>query len=151
MPIFPTWDPSLSVGNDELDEQHRKLLDLIRKVLWLAVIENDSSVRQRFVRIINEIVHLALNHFECEEKTLAINGFQGLEKHKTEHDKYLNMLAELLYGATHGHLDLKAMVALIAEDLYDHLLTTDMECREFMKREPDSYAKTGCRIVMDRS
>lgn len=135
MPIFPAWDPSLSVGNDELDDQHRKLLDLVRKVLWLALIEDDSSVRIKFVRIINEIVHLALNHFECEEKILALHGFQGLEKHKTEHDKYLNMLAELLYGATQDNLDLKAMAGLIAEDLYDHLLTADMECKEFMKHD----------------
>lgn len=135
MPIFPAWDPSLSVGNDELDDQHRKLLELVRKVLWLALIEDDASVRIKFVRIINEIVHLALNHFECEEKFLALNGFQGLEKHKTEHDKYLNMLAELLYGATQGNLDLTAMAGLVAEDLYDHMLTFDMEYKEFMKHD----------------
>ena len=141
MPIFPIWDPSLSVGNDELDEQHRKLLDLIRQVMWLAIIEDDSSVHLRFVRIINEIVHLALNHYECEERTLALNGFMGLEQHKTEHDTYLNRLAELLYRATHDTLDLKVMVVRVAEDMYDHLLTTDMGCKEFMTLAIDTKSR----------
>jgi hemerythrin len=132
MPVFPTWDPSQSVGNSVLDEQHKMLLELVRQAIWLALPDNNTSSRNKIYRILNDIAELARSHFETEERILATNGFPGLAEHKAEHQRHLDLLVEILDGNVQESVDLKSMSKLIAENIYDHLKKTDMECEDYL-------------------
>lgn len=132
MSVFPTWDPSQSVGNSVLDEQHKKLLELVRQAIWLALPGDKTSSRNKIYRIMNEIAETARGHFETEERILARNGYPGLAAHKAEHQRHLDLLAEILDGNVQERVDVKAMSKLIAENMYAHLQTADRECVDYM-------------------
>ena len=133
MSIFPIWNQSQSVGNAVLDEQHKRLLDLVRRMIWLALPENNRATHKKIYRILGDIEQVARSHFDTEEKILAANGFPGLAGHKAEHDNYLNTITDLLRDEMYEHHDPKALSKFVAEHMYEHLLKTDKECEEFLK------------------
>ena len=97
MENIPVWDPSLSVGNAELDEQHKLLLSLNQRATDLLTNKAGTHVRREFRHVLNEIVDLAEVHFAAEERILALNGCPNLAEHKTEHYQFIELLAELIY------------------------------------------------------
>ena len=64
MPIC-TWNSEYSVGIDQIDKQHQKLVLLIN-TLFDAMKEGKGKERQG--HILNELVQYTDYHFKCEEE-----------------------------------------------------------------------------------
>lgn len=143
MSIFPIWNQSQSVGNGVLDEQHKRLLDLVRQMIWLALPEDNRSAHKKIYRILSDLALVARAHFETEEEILAANDFPGLAEHKAEHDKYLNTIADLLREERYESHDPKALSKFVAEHMYEHLLKTDKECEDYMNTKLTNRSGTG--------
>lgn len=85
------WDKSLSVNCIELDEQHIILIDKIRNILEAVKSGADKSKR---IELFNELMGLAAEHFETEEKYLAMHEYPGTISHRLEHKKVDKQAAE---------------------------------------------------------
>lgn len=131
MPALPSWDPSHSVGNPELDRQHQRLLELAAQAIELA--ESGSPMRETFHRVLNDITDMAFQHFAAEEDLLARNGCPTLAEHKAEHDAYLEQLTRVLYQGSTGVDDRLALAQLMREFTSHHLRETDLETKPYMR------------------
>ena len=131
MPALPSWDPSQSVGNPELDRQHQRLLELAAQAIQLA--ESGSPMRETFHRVLNDITDMAFQHFAAEEDLLARNGCPTLAEHKAEHDAYLEQLTRVLYQGSTGVDDRLALAQLMREFTSHHLRETDLETKPYMR------------------
>jgi hemerythrin len=121
----------MSVGNPELDRQHRKLHELARQAIEL--VEGDCDLRENFHRILNDITDLAFQHFAAEEETLARNGCPTLREHKAEHDDYLEQLTRVLYRGSTGDEDRQALAQLMRDFTEHHLRETDLESKAYLR------------------
>ena len=128
----PTWTPSLSEGNVEIDEQHKKLLLLAQQVVQLidALL---SANAQQLHGLMNDIVDLAWKTVATEEKLLARVDFPDLAGHKAEHDIYLERLTEILCHTSQRDVDEVALAQILTEYTNHHLLDTDQQSKEFLK------------------
>ena len=76
------WSPELSVGNTDIDLQHRKLLDTANMVHNLTGHES----REIILAALDEVVQYTLNHFTFEETALLKAGYPNFDHHKQMHD-----------------------------------------------------------------
>ncbi len=133
METLLVWDPSLSVGNAELDEHHKQLLALNQRAAELLNDKAGNHIRREFRHLLNEIVDLAEVHFAAEERILALNGCPNLAEHKVEHYQFIELLAELIYQSMLKELKNKRIARLLSDYIEHHFRETDMACREYMR------------------
>lgn len=86
------WSDGLSVGIQEIDEQHKVLVDLLNKLHAAIVEHHGSEVAQE---IVNELAEYTKIHFAVEESLMRILGYPGYEEHKHSHEGLIDELVEL--------------------------------------------------------
>lgn len=91
MPLVE-WNESLSVGVDVLDEEHRKMVDMLNEIY-------DSMRRSKGPRVMHALFDKMLAysyaHFKHEEALFDETDFPGAAAHKKEHEDLTAQLAEL--------------------------------------------------------
>ena len=86
------WSDILSVGNDEIDDDHRKLVELFN-MLNNAVTDDVSP--DYLAAILEELVNCTAWHFSHEERLMLKYGYEGTEEHKAEHAQLIQTAREL--------------------------------------------------------
>ncbi len=84
------WDKSLSVGIDSIDDDHKKLLNIINEFG-----DDQDKTREELTVLINELLDYTRYHFDREEEMMEANGYTRLEQHKKEHGQFIGKLMEL--------------------------------------------------------
>jgi hemerythrin len=80
------WDNTLSVDVPEIDEDHRKLVDLFN-LLNHAVAAGEAKAYVEAV--MEELVSCTLWHFRHEERLMLKYGYAGLAEHRSEHEELI--------------------------------------------------------------
>jgi hemerythrin len=86
------WDESLSVDGGEIDEDHRRLVDLFN-ILSRAVEEDDAA--EYIDAVLEELVSCTIWHFRHEERLMLMYKYDGIEAHKDEHNDLIDSVREL--------------------------------------------------------
>ena len=87
-----TWDESLSVDGGEIDEDHRRLVDLFN-ILSLAVEEGDAA--EYIDAVLEELISCTIWHFRHEERLMLMYKYDGIDAHKDEHNDLIDSVREL--------------------------------------------------------
>jgi hemerythrin len=85
------WKPSLSVGIEGIDEQHK---ELIRRAAAF-VDPGEGRSRQEVGILLSYLRTYALTHFSDEEEAMRDTAYPGYARHKLQHDRFLADLLEL--------------------------------------------------------
>ncbi|MEW5772754.1 MAG: hemerythrin family protein [Thermodesulfobacteriota bacterium] len=125
------WDPCLETGIEEIDWEHRRLLNIVNRLLdAMARGRGEAAVRPVF----RDLVRHAEEHFAHEENYMRGMGYPKAEEHAAEHRRMAERLAR--FGAAldsedpPGAMDLSA---LLSGWLMDHVLTWDREYVAFSR------------------
>lgn len=79
------WDDKYSVGIKGIDDQHKKLFDIINDLNWAK----SNNVGRSFISdILNRLVVYTIAHFSVEEELMIRHGYSNYERHKTIHEKF---------------------------------------------------------------
>lgn len=92
MSKFIEWSNELSVGIEEIDCQHKVLVDLLNE-MHEAIQQGRTQEATR--NIIDGLDEYTRVHFAVEESLMRILHYPDYQKHKEEHDKLAARLAEL--------------------------------------------------------
>jgi hemerythrin len=84
--------PELSVGFDDIDVQHRGLLQRIAEVSD-AVAAGDLALVRASLTVLGDAL---ATHFSEEERFMAETAYPDRGKHKTAHDMFLQDFAQLV-------------------------------------------------------
>lgn len=134
------WKDSFSVGIEELDAQHRGLLDLSNAIGDLADAQN--TVKSATSNALNAMIRYAKNHFTTEEGYFEKYCYPEYPQHKLEHEAFVEsafLMAQEL--DKESVLSLGAII-LYLEDWYtDHVLGTDRGYKRFLSAKMADEAK----------
>ncbi|GGP18106.1 hypothetical protein GCM10010970_03210 [Silvimonas iriomotensis] len=83
MQTLVQWDDSLSVGIQEIDEQHKVLVALLNE-LYEAIHRHQG--RAASVDILGRLADYTRIHFTVEESLMRILGYPDYEEHKQHHE-----------------------------------------------------------------
>ncbi|MDD3311480.1 bacteriohemerythrin [Pseudodesulfovibrio sp.] len=121
MPLI-TWDEIMSVGVEELDDQHRRLIDLINDA-YEALQSHDEH---RMVELVEKMQQYARTHFETEENYMRRDGFPGLSRHKGLHETFNRSVAQFR-AEQYGGMNLSKIFVFLSRWLATHILEADKE------------------------
>jgi hemerythrin-like metal-binding protein len=132
-----TWSDEFNLGMDEIDAQHRVLIDLINDV-WVAVVKKPD--RDEALRVLEELEKYTITHFTAEEIFMREIGYQNFDQHKEEHTKFVARVAEEKAKVVAGGPVTLGIIHFLKDWLINHILVADKEyALEYKKRsEPTS-------------
>jgi hemerythrin len=129
------WSEDLSVGINEIDEQHQALFT--RMNAFLAAIELGDA-KEGVLSIYDFLSGYAGFHFETEENQMQLASFPGLAGHKAAHGEFTKNFQEVrsLYEAGK---DAGAMSEILQTRLIDwwlrHVRTLDKEMGLYLQEQ----------------
>ena len=124
------WGDVLSVGVDEIDEDHRKLVNIFN-TLNHSVTEGASP--EYLAAVLEELINCTVWHFSHEERLMLKYGYEGAEEHKAEHQ-------ELIQGARELQQEILQAGKPVADEdieslerwLTGHILTSDARLGSYL-------------------
>ena len=127
------WDDLLSVGVDEVDDDHRKLVDLFN-MLNHAVSEGDTP--EYIEAVLEELINCTVWHFSHEERLMMKYGYDGIEEHKAVHQELIKGAKELQQKILQkGNLVASEDIEFLEHWLTEHILTSDMRMGSYLAME----------------
>jgi len=124
------WDDSLSVQIQEIDEDHRRLVELFN-ILNRSVVEGDAS--DYIEAVLEELLSCTIWHFRHEERLMLKYSYDGLLEHKTEHQELIESAKELQQKFLQQDKSLSSEdVELLEHWLTGHILGTDMALGSYL-------------------
>lgn len=86
------WNNDLSIGVDEIDNQHKELFRRINALLDACT---QGKGKGEVGRVINFLEDYIVKHFNAEEAIQKKHAYPDYESHKTLHDEFRKSFSEL--------------------------------------------------------
>lgn len=86
------WSDALSVGVQEIDEQHIELVRLLNELHWAVIEHHGSAACADILRRLAEYTRI---HFALEESLMRIFAYPEFERHKGEHEALTAQVVQL--------------------------------------------------------
>lgn len=86
------WNPKMSVGLDELDDDHKQLISIINRLGEDYRAEDRHAAVQQLLRALQRYTEY---HFAREEKVMLACGYPELEEHQGEHRGFIDKIKEM--------------------------------------------------------
>lgn len=122
------WNDRFSLGIKTIDEQHKKLFDLIERTQELIQDAEDGiDCYDEIVSVLNQLADYTVYHFEYEEKEMKQVGFEGLDLHIEQHQAFVEKVNEFLAtDIDENHLAvIVEVVSFLLGWVSEHILVTD--------------------------
>ena len=124
------WDSTLSVQVEEIDEDHRRLVELFN-ILNHSVIEGDAM--NYIAAVMEELISCTVWHFRHEERLMLKYGYEEIAEHKMEHQELIKSAKELQQKVLQaGKLVANEDIEFLEHWLTEHILTADMKLGSYL-------------------
>lgn len=124
------WDETMSVGVEELDAQHQKLIKLINEA-YEAIQKHDERVVTDLIVKMRDYANL---HFATEEGYMRENKYPDIENHKFKHAKFNNEVATFK-KQQFEKTNLSQIFVFLSRWLATHIMEEDMQYVPYMPKE----------------
>ncbi|MDP6923821.1 MAG: bacteriohemerythrin [Candidatus Scalindua sp.] len=128
------WEDKFSVGISEIDEEHKKLIDILNKAVF-ANEHNGNTVET--LEILGNMIEYSRKHFSTEETYMLKFKFPDYQLHKNEHldftDKTIRNYRNFISG---DYQIANEILEYLKQWLINHIQVTD-------KRYIDCFKKNG--------
>jgi len=129
MALF-TWSEQFSLKIDSMDEQHKKLIDILNQ-FHDAMLQKKED--KKIGETLAELIAYTEFHFAEEEKLLQENGYPDLDNHKNEHDELRQKVTEFQREYVQGSQTVTDDVMFFLKDwLVNHILGVDKRYAPFL-------------------
>ncbi len=131
VPDLIRWDASIQMDIRSVDQQHRRLVDLINK---LNRAMKSRKSRKVLADVFTELIDYTKQHFGDEETLMRQHGYEGLGDQEVQHKHFVAKMKDL-------HPQVKGGNAMITMDLMEflkdwlvkHIKGTDKKYQAFFK------------------
>ena len=132
------WSEAYSVDLPEVDEDHKVLLSLLNRCINIT---KQNTKNNELDAILDELLSYTQYHFEREEKIMEICEYPQLNKHKSTHRFFINVLAQHKMEYQRNELHAEKLLAFLRDWLNIHILGTDKVAASFCKDKKDLIQK----------
>lgn len=130
---FINWNESYSVHIKQLDEQHKKLFQIVN-ALYDAM--KNGKGNDVLAGVFDELINYTKLHFSTEENLLKIHNYPNLTAHKMEHERLVNQVLDLQKQFMDGGAALSIKVSnFLKEWLMNHIKKSDIAYSKYLKQK----------------
>ncbi|MDW7645240.1 MAG: bacteriohemerythrin [Desulfuromonadales bacterium] len=124
MAAFMEWNDKISVGIEEIDEQHKQLLDLINR-LYSAMVSGEQKL-QVAKDVLNELMQYTIVHFAVEESLFRIFNYPDYEEHCAHHYKLREQVIDINRKVQSGEkMVTPELLVFLRKWLTNHIMVED--------------------------
>lgn len=122
--LFVEWTEELSVGIEEIDEQHKILVGLINRLFDETVThEGNATVIDE---VLHELIEYTVIHFAVEESLFRIFHYPATESHTRHHDELKAQVLEIQQKVKQGEMKINVeLLMFLKKWLEQHILYED--------------------------
>jgi len=115
------WVPDLDTGIQEIDIQHRRIVDYINRLYELR----ESPDRTALADVIAETVDYTISHFAFEEGMIEDAGYMFSGPHKRVHELFTRRVAEMQSRFEAGEDIANELHGMLSRWLFNHIRNED--------------------------
>ncbi len=125
------WNDSFFLNIKEIDNQHKKLVDLINQ-LFEAM--QQGKANDVLKGVINELVNYTKLHFSLEENYFSKFNFEGKIDHISEHNEFVAKISKFKADFDSGKIGISIeLMRFLSDWLVKHIKGTDKKYVECLK------------------
>lgn len=127
------WSSDFNVGHEEIDRQHQELFRLAGSLLDAMT---EGRAQDELEAAFGFLADYTINHFQTEERQMAIHGYAATAAHKAEHVAFLAEILSLRQAYRAGGPGVEVAVSLqraVLGLLQNHVLKTDQDLATFLR------------------
>ncbi len=128
MKITCEWNETYAVGNDNIDEQHKKLFALAKSVSDMT---DTKQVKSRFM----DLFKYTREHFCAEEQMMEHMGYPKLNEHRELHEELITKLSNLSTRSFDTDHFISQFQKFVYDWLVDHIMNHDKEYSYFNSKK----------------
>lgn len=131
------WSSKYSVGIGIIDEQHKRIILMINKIIK----EKDANTNSEVIsELITRMMQYSQEHFKTEENLLIEHDYPYFETHKSEHTAYNKKTVAFTIATPAGIEDVpQNMKEFLITWWKKHILVEDMKYKDFFSKIPNLY------------
>lgn len=127
------WDQSFSVNVKEIDNQHKKLVDLVNGLHEAMKLGKGKDIMSK---VLDELIKYTATHFATEENFMTKHNYPLYSQHKREHDKFVKQVLSYQNDYNSGKIAITLDVMNFLKDwLVNHILGTDKKVGSFLNEK----------------
>ena len=124
------WGNVLSVGNDEIDDDHRLLIELFN-MLNHSISEGDDP--DYLAAVLEELLNCTIWHFSHEERLMLKYGYEDYAEHRAVHQELIKSAKSLQQKVLQEDRSLASEeLEFLEKWLTEHILSTDMKLGSYL-------------------
>ncbi len=126
-----SWDSSLSIGVDVIDEQHRRIVDYINE-LDVAFRKKD---REKISEVLTGLTDYTITHFMFEEDLMVKSGYPLSDSHMKVHESFTARINEYVEQHENGKNITRKLMAELRIWLTQHINRDDKDYAPFARKK----------------
>lgn len=135
-----SWDPSYSVGMEEIDAQHQALFSTINR-LWNAIVGKGSQ--DEVLGLIDELERYTVAHFSAEEDFMQASGYPGFPAHQELHQHFVQRIAAEKAAVVAGKSISLDLLRFLKDWLVQHIQGEDLRYAAHVRQAPAQGGSLG--------
>jgi hemerythrin len=117
------WNDKYSVGISMIDEEHKKLIGILNKAIFMKG-HNDNPEELR--ELLREVTNYALTHFKTEEAYMKEFNYPEYQDHKEEHRGFSTEIIAYLHKVIKGDCQIaNEIIEYLKWWFVNHIQVTD--------------------------
>lgn len=131
------WREQLSVGNDLIDNDHKRLIEIINR----AELSLKSKNLVRLTTVLDELSAYSIRHFEMEEALGKAVGFPDVSQLHDAHHALLGKLEQVKNELAGTWEDTTAdrFATLLRDWLVNHVIKEDSRMKPYLAKHSPSF------------
>lgn len=130
---FFTWNEKYSTGIQGVDDDHRKLVEMIDE-LYTAM--SMGEAKSKVQSIVSGLIDYSNFHFKREEDLMLKAGYNELEQHKALHKSFIDKVKIYQEKIDSGVLNISVdVIAFLRDWLISHIQYVDMKFVDSIKQK----------------
>lgn len=128
---FMEWKEDLRVNISKIDEQHKKLIELINN---LHEAMKTGKGKEACGKVLKELTDYTVYHFSMEEDYMKQTQYPESPGHMTAHKDLIAQVIEFQKGFESGKIGLSMdLFDFLNKWLVDHIMATDKKFGQFLR------------------
>ena len=117
------WHKTYSVKNDELDEHHKTLCNILNKLYENCM---GKALPNSLYSIVDELVSYSNYHFSAEEQHMRDIGYKDIDKQMIEHREFTQIALQLKNDVNKNDLEhTKELIVFLGNWILHHVMEED--------------------------
>ena len=122
------WDDAYSLGIKNIDDQHKKLFEIVGKIFSL---QESGDVKENIRTILHELFAYIKVHFRDEEEFMKKIDYPDLAHHRELHKYLVHAVSMILNDPSRLDIIQTKLRVIAKQAMIDHILEEDIKFQQY--------------------